>query len=157
MLAPRRVALRLGSVFARLDVQVDLPLRQSCRGSYRGRVLASHSIGHVVIPALGTMGFCHHFRRRTIYEPVPSPSIFSVVAAVVCCAGRLIDTAVDRRHCRDVIFAAGPRLFRHERSLTMRWRQAMTGCKCFRLHFEERDGGLIGKVFASAGRRRVDG
>jgi hypothetical protein len=81
MLPPRRVALRLGSVFARLYVQVESPLRQSRRGSYRGRLLADGSIRHMAIPALGAMGFCRHFRPRSFCEPIASPSIFSVAAA----------------------------------------------------------------------------
>jgi hypothetical protein len=56
--------------------------------------------------------------RRIAYEPVLSPAIFSFIAAIVRSAGRSIDAALNRRHHRDVIFAAGPPLICHEKSLT---------------------------------------
>ena len=105
MLASCRVAFRLGSAFARHDVHLDAPLCHADRRWYRSRGVASHSIRHVVLPAVGAMDLRYLSRHCIAYEPVPGAPLFSIHAAILCCSGRPVYPAADRRRSCDVFSA----------------------------------------------------
>ena len=105
MLAPRRVDLRLGSALTRHIVYTDSPVCHADRRWGRSRVLASRSVRHVVLPALGAVDLCRLSPDRIAYNPVSNAPLFFILAASLCCSSGRIHPAVNRRHSRDVFSA----------------------------------------------------
>lgn len=115
-----RVALRLGDLLARQPVQVNSSLCCTDRGCHRSRFFAGRADRYVVFSAVGAVDLCCPSCRCIAHKPVPNASLFSVVAAFVCCPGGRTYAAHQRCHSCDVLSAAGARLFRSEGGLTNR-------------------------------------
>lgn len=108
MLAPRRVALRLGSAVTSHDVYVDSSVCDADRRRHCSRALANHFSRHVALPALGAADLRYPSRNRAAYEPCPSAALFFIFATFICARYCGNHVALDRRHCRHVPSAAGP-------------------------------------------------
>ena len=122
------MAPQLGGVLARELVQVDSSVCRTDRGCYLSRFLASYVGRYVVFSAVGAVDLYSPSCRCIAYKPVPSASLFSIVAAFICCPSERTYAADNWCHSHDVLFAARARLFRQEGGLTKRW-SAYEGCQ----------------------------
>lgn len=121
--AAHRVAPRLGDVLICHDIQMGAPLCASRRRDARCRILAHDVDGHVFLPALGSLDLRYAARCRTVFEPIPDSSLFSVFTTSFSRADSDDYVAAHRCDRRDVISSAHSWLLFRERGLTRRWSQ----------------------------------